>query len=143
MKWRIYEQCVPIYWILFLFKNVTLHISHVFYDNYTRISAPPWHESPGVLCHFLLSALGGITLQGYRVISGQIFWYVTLEASWYMYNVDLSEKYHHNWKLNILFLYRGNATNCHFTCQFDIWQVDIITCIWQVDEIIWHVDMKI
>ena len=27
--------------------------------------------------------------------------------------VDLSEKYHHNYWLNILFLYRVNATNCH------------------------------
>ena len=87
LKWNEESTSSVFQFIEFYFylKNVTLHISHVFYGNYTRISAPPWHESPGVLCHFLLSALGGITRQGYRVISGQIFWYVTLEASWYIY----------------------------------------------------------
>ena len=122
-------------------KNVTLHISHVFYDNYTRISAPPWHESPGVLCHFLPSASGGITRQGYRVISGK---YSGMSPSKpadicicrlvRKISSQLVVKY---------FIFNVNATNCHFTCQFDIWQVDIITCILQVDEIIWHVDMKI
>ena len=38
---------------------------------------------------FLLipSASGDITRQGFRVTSGLIFWYVTLEAMWYMYNI--------------------------------------------------------
>ena len=32
------------------------------------------------------SASGDITRQGFRVTLGLIFWYVTLEAMWYMYN---------------------------------------------------------
>ena len=38
-----------------------------------------WHESPGALYHPL-----------YCVILGQVFWYVTLEAMWYMYNDETS-----------------------------------------------------
>ena len=30
---------------------------------------------------------GNITRKGFRVTSVLIFWYVTLEAKWYMYNV--------------------------------------------------------
>ena len=62
-------------------------MSHVFSGDYTRISAPRWHESPGALCHPLPSASGDITRQGFRVTLGLIFWYVTLEAMWYMYNI--------------------------------------------------------
>ena len=32
-------------------------------------------------------ASGDITRQGFRVTSGLIFWYVTFEAMWYMYNM--------------------------------------------------------
>ena len=32
--------------------------------------------------------------------------------------VDSSEKYHHNYKPNILFVYSVNATNCHLLVSF-------------------------
>ena len=36
------------------------------------------------------TASGDITRQGFRVTSGLVFWYVTLEAMWNMYNITLS-----------------------------------------------------
>ena len=53
-------------------------------------SAPQWQESPGALCHPLPSASGDITSQGFRVISGLIFWNVSLEAMWYLYKISHS-----------------------------------------------------
>ena len=42
---------------------------------HTKISAPRWHESPGVFCHQMPKAEGDITRQGFRVTEGLIFWY--------------------------------------------------------------------
>ena len=45
-------------------------------------------QGPGALCHPLPSASGDIIRQGFRVTSGLIFWYFTIEAMRDMYNVS-------------------------------------------------------
>ena len=86
-------------WLYFYFKmSHNIYISHIFSDDYTRISgisASRWHESPVALCHPLPSASGDITrplpsARAFVSSRGLIFWYVSLESMWYMYNVDLS-----------------------------------------------------
>ena len=57
-------------------------------------------------------ASGDVTRQGFRVTSRLIFWYVTLEAMWYMYNVTLEAMW--------------NTGLCRFVgklCQLDSCQV--------------------
>jgi hypothetical protein len=64
----------------FFFFVLKFYITYIFSGEFIRIFSPRWHENPRVLCHPLPSALGDITLQGFPVTSGKIFWYIALEV---------------------------------------------------------------
>ena len=72
-------------WLCFYFKmSHNIYHMYVFSGGYTRISAPRWHESPA--WRVMSSDVEGRTRQCFRVTSGLVFWYITLEALWYMHN---------------------------------------------------------
>ena len=69
-----------------LFDCFYLKISYLFSSDYIRISAPRWKQKPWRVLSPPASS-GDITRQGFCVTWRLIFWYVTLEAMWYMYYV--------------------------------------------------------
>ena len=78
-------------WLRFYLKMSHKIISRLLGRLYQNISPSVTRKPWRVICHPLPSASGDITRQGFRVSSELIFWYVSLEAMWYMYNVDLSD----------------------------------------------------
>ena len=69
-------------WLLFYLK-----MSHNIYHMSSRATLPVGDTKALARYHPLPSASGDVTHQGFRVTSWLIFWNVTLEAMWYMYNV--------------------------------------------------------
>lgn len=67
--------------LCFLFQNFTLQMSHVFLGNFAKIFT------------LRFSTLGNLTNHSFRLAFGHIFWYVILEASWYLHNIILFVKY--------------------------------------------------
>ena len=77
-----------ILFVFVFFLKMSHNIYHmssraIIYQNISpSVTRKPWRViSPSAF------GIGCMTRQGFRVTEGLIFWYVTLEAMWYMYNI--------------------------------------------------------